>query len=337
MPGFFPLSKTKSRFYDVGIRARRDRCGSRDGGCSFLSELEAPEIHLSVAAKTEKDDDLRRVSMGPLKGVAGFFFDRPIINNGRVFFVSTREKPAHKPIASWSAVYSTCLRTGNTVRLTPQGVADFSPSISPSGKRMAVASYGVTREWEVAYKEDLQTDLYVFDTEDGSGRKIVAGHGGMAELGGRKYNLLPQTGSRRVVEHIQTQTFWMQKYPIRPERITPPSVHGFHSLRFPHGELDSRRHSQSGDQVQAISRFSTCSRNRLFLSRPPSIQRFITTIPFLSADSLKLGFHRFRGEDAPNADTVVPFLERVESPIPTLALQRINGFFPAFSPDASLP
>ncbi|KAH9291285.1 hypothetical protein KI387_043521, partial [Taxus chinensis] len=49
-----------------------------------------------------------------------------------------------------------------------------------------------------------------------------------------------------------------------------------------------------------------------------------------------LGFHRFRGEDAEDTDTLVPFLERVESPIPKLKLHRINSSFPTFSPDGSL-
>ncbi|KAH9331604.1 hypothetical protein KI387_003712, partial [Taxus chinensis] len=44
----------------------------------------------------------------------------------------------------------------------------------------------------------------------------------------------------------------------------------------------------------------------------------------------------FRGEDAEDIDTVVPFLERVESPIPKLKLHKINSSFPAFSPDGSL-
>ena len=71
----------------------------------------------------------------------GFFFDRPIVKNGKVYFVSMQE-PADKPPKSWSAVYSTCLRTGNTIRLTPRGIVEYSPSISPSGKWAMVASYG---------------------------------------------------------------------------------------------------------------------------------------------------------------------------------------------------
>ncbi|KAH9330693.1 hypothetical protein KI387_002801 [Taxus chinensis] len=253
----------------------------------FVSERSgSARIHLSAAAKTEKDDALRRLSMGPLKGIAGFFFDRPVINKERVFFVSTQEKPAHKPIASWCAVYSTCLRTGDTVRLTPQGVTDFSPSISPSGKGMAVASYGVTKEWEVVFKEDL-ADLYVFDAEDGSGRKMVAENGGWPS--------------------------WADENTIYFHRRAPDGFWSIYRLNL----LDAQ--SKSFIPFTAVMN--------------PEIHHYN---PFISADSLKLGFHRFRGEEAPDADTVVPFLEPVESPIPTLALQRINGYFPTFSPDASL-
>ncbi|KAH9330703.1 hypothetical protein KI387_002811, partial [Taxus chinensis] len=60
----------------------------------------------------------------------------------------------------------------------------------------------------------------------------------------------------RVVEHLQIET-WTERSP--PERITPPSRRRFHSLRFRYGELDSRRHAQTGVQIQAHRKSSTCS------------------------------------------------------------------------------
>ncbi|KAL2458159.1 tolB protein-related [Abeliophyllum distichum] len=57
------------------------------------------------------------------------FHDRPVINNGRVYYVSTHEPP-EKPFRSWSALYSTRIDDGKTVRLTPYGSVDYSPAIS---------------------------------------------------------------------------------------------------------------------------------------------------------------------------------------------------------------
>ncbi|KAH9330941.1 hypothetical protein KI387_003049, partial [Taxus chinensis] len=65
-----------------------------------------------------------------------FFFDRPVVRNGTVYFVSIQEH-ANKPLKSWCAVYGACLRNGRTIRLTPRGVVDYSPAVSPSGKWIA--------------------------------------------------------------------------------------------------------------------------------------------------------------------------------------------------------
>ncbi|KAK4256400.1 hypothetical protein QN277_009272 [Acacia crassicarpa] len=53
-------------------------------------------------------------------------------------YVSTHENLG-VPKASWAVVYSTHLKSGSTRRLTPYGVADFNPSVSPSGIFTAVA------------------------------------------------------------------------------------------------------------------------------------------------------------------------------------------------------
>lgn len=67
--------------------------------------------------------------------------DRPSLVGRSLVYVSTHEDTG-VPRTSWSSVYSTELTTGITRRLTPLGVADFSPSVSPSGAWTAVASYG---------------------------------------------------------------------------------------------------------------------------------------------------------------------------------------------------
>ncbi|KAL0316962.1 UNVERIFIED_CONTAM: hypothetical protein Scaly_2866600 [Sesamum calycinum] len=58
--------------------------------------------------------------------------DKPSLVGQSLIYVSTHENPG-VPRASWAAVFSTQLTTGVTRRLTPKGVADFSPAVSPSG------------------------------------------------------------------------------------------------------------------------------------------------------------------------------------------------------------
>ena len=66
----------------------------------------------------------------PLKG---YLNDRPSMNGDIVVFVST-EQDVGKPLQGWNAVYSLNFKTSVTKRLTPPGVTDYSPALSPSGK-----------------------------------------------------------------------------------------------------------------------------------------------------------------------------------------------------------
>ena len=55
------------------------------------------------------------------------------------------------------------------------GLADFSPSLSPSGLWTAVASYGTPNGW-AGEVEDFPTHIYVFLTRDRTHRVKVASH-----------------------------------------------------------------------------------------------------------------------------------------------------------------
>jgi hypothetical protein len=88
--------------------------------------------------------------------------------------MSTHENPG-EPRTSWAVVYATELTTRVTQRLTPHGIADFSLAVSPSGVYTVVASYG-ERGWS-GEVEELNTDIYIFLTRDGSNRVKVVEHG----------------------------------------------------------------------------------------------------------------------------------------------------------------
>lgn len=264
----------------------------------------------------------------------GFFFDRPTVKNGKAYFVSMQE-PADKPLKSWSAVYSTCLRTGHTVRLTPRGIVDYSPSISPSGKWAMVASYG-ERDWELGRSLDLSTDLYAFKTEDGSARRIVAEGGGWPTW----------ADENTVYFHKKAEDGWWSIYrlklssdpetiqePIKPERVTPPSIHAFTPCASTTGNWIAVATRRPETKFRHIEIFDLGSESFMAVTGciNPEIHHYN---PFVSSDSQRLGFHRFRGEVG--TDTLIPFLDPIESSLPKLALYRLNGSFPAFSPDGSL-
>ncbi|KAM0000199.1 putative transcription factor WD40-like family [Helianthus debilis subsp. tardiflorus] len=101
--------------------------------------------------------------------------DKPSLVGDLLVYVSTHEDTGVGR-TSWAAVYSTQLSTGLTRRLTPEGIADFSPAVSPSGLWTAVASSG-EKGWGGEVQE-LDTDIYVFLTQNGLDRVKVVEHGG---------------------------------------------------------------------------------------------------------------------------------------------------------------
>lgn len=70
----------------------------------------------------------------------GFLNDRPSMSGDMVVFVST-EEDVGKPLQGWNAVYSLNFRTSVTKRLTPTGITDYSPALSPSGNISASCHY----------------------------------------------------------------------------------------------------------------------------------------------------------------------------------------------------
>lgn len=108
-----------------------------------------------------------------------------------LILVSTKE-PVQEHRSPWNVVYKTNLRTGETERLTPPGTFDISPSVSPSGKRIAVASFQ-GKKWDGEIK-DLQTSIYVMGLENTSGARASDRERWLAIMGKRNSNIFPQKG-----------------------------------------------------------------------------------------------------------------------------------------------
>ncbi|KAI0530986.1 hypothetical protein KFK09_000535 [Dendrobium nobile] len=260
--------------------------------------------------------------------------DRPSLSGDRLIFVSTHE-PSYSPRQSWAAVYSTHLPTGSTTRLTPDDIADFSPAVSPSGRWTAVASSG-ERGWTGEVQE-LNTDIYVFKTSDGSARTLVVEHGGWPCW----------ADDSTIYFHRKSSDEWWSVYRgalsthgdapllISIERITPPGFHAFTpavsaaapdliavatrraSSQFRHIELIDLRDGNINAYIE-VTRVIT-----------PNAHHFN---PFFSPDARRIGYHRCRGSR--NGGNPPLLLENLKSLKPeTFSLFRIDGSFPSFSPD----
>ena len=257
--------------------------------------------------------------------------DKPTVTGEYLIYVSTHEDPG-LPRASWAAVYSTHLKSGLTRRLTPYGVADFSPAVSPSGALTAVASYG-SRGWS-GDVEELTTDIYVFSTRDGTHRVKVVEHGGWPCW----------VDDRTIYFHRRGQDQWWSVYrailpaegsvsvdSVRVERVTPPGLHAFTPATAPaNHEFIAVATRRPGSSFRHIELFDLVKNEFTELTRFVS-PRSHHLNPFISPDLTRVGYHKCRGEPDANESPQLLF-ENVRSPVPGLTLFRFVGSFPVFSP-----
>ncbi|CDP01464.1 unnamed protein product [Coffea canephora] len=290
----------------------------------FVSERSgSPRIYLSKPELSEPE-----LLPSPPESL---FHDRPVIKNQRAYFISAHEEP-DKLFKSWSALYSTRLDDKKVRRLTPPGVADYSPSVSQSGKFIAVASYG-SRDWSGEFHE-LQTDIVVFPESDQNARVTVCQHGGWPTW----------SGDSTIYFHRQSDDGWWSIYrvdlpqnsdlsdaPYLPVRVTPAGVHCFTPAAMHNAKklaVATRRREKSYRQIEIFD-----AESKSFYPVTETLSpKFHCYNPFFSPDSTFLGYHRFRGESAQPGESIVPFLEKVSSPIKGLEMLRLNGNFPTFSP-----
>ncbi|KAF3447027.1 hypothetical protein FNV43_RR12207 [Rhamnella rubrinervis] len=258
--------------------------------------------------------------------------DRPTLAGDYLVYVSTHEDSGVAR-TSTAAVYSTELKSGLTRRLTPYGIADFSPSVSPSGKWTAVASYGA-RGWD-GEVEELSTDIYVFSTRDGTGRVKVVEHGGWPCWGDETTLYFHRRGEDEwwsIYRAILPSHGTISTESVGIERVTPPGLHVFTpstslgnnnfiavatrrpTTKFRHIELFDLKTNEFKEITRLIS---------------PETHHFN---PFLSPDSTRVGYHKcrwgVRGRESPKL-----LLQNLPTtPDSDFSLFRFDGEFPSFSP-----
>ncbi|XP_004249849.1 uncharacterized protein [Solanum lycopersicum] len=255
--------------------------------------------------------------------------DKPSLSGEFLIYVSTHEDSG-VPRTSWAAVYSTHLVSGFTQRLTPKGVADFSPAVSPSGVWTAVASYGGEKGWS-GEVEELDTDIYIFMTRDGSGRVKVVEHGGWPSWAD-EYTLY---------FHRRCDDGWWSVFKVllpksgvdflvsvsTPQRVTPSGLHVFTPASSPvNKNLIAVATRRAGSEYRHIELFDVVSKKFTEITRSFSSYAHHLN-PFFSPDSSWVGYHKCRG----TGDILL--LENLLNPIPGISLFRIDGSFPSFSPN----
>ncbi|CAM8938809.1 unnamed protein product [Rhodiola kirilowii] len=255
--------------------------------------------------------------------------DRPSVVNNSVIYVSTHQNPG-VPRSSWAAVYSTDLTTGTTRRLTPPGQTDFSPAVSPSGVWTAVASYGEGRGWDGEVQE-LNTDIYVFLTRDGSKRVKLVDRGGWPSW----------VDESTLYFHRKSDDGWWSVYKatlpktrvgsVQIERVTPPGLHAFTPVAV-NETFVAVATSRVESEFRHIELYDLGRNEFVDLTRLVSPKAHHLN-PFVSPDGKRVGYHRCRGEDSQSQNERNLFMENIESSSAQFSLFRLRGSFPSFSPE----
>ncbi|WOG83895.1 hypothetical protein DCAR_0103073 [Daucus carota subsp. sativus] len=261
------------------------------------------------------------------------FNDRPIIKDDQLYYISAHEEP-DQLFKSWSALYTSRINgeKGKPTRLTPKNEVDYSPAISESGECFAVASYG-SRPWSGEF-HDLETNIIVFRRSNPEERFVVCHHGGWPTWSGDStlyFHRQADDGWWSIFRLVLSNNFDETAELCAPQRITPPGVHCFTPAAMHNKNQIIVATRRPDNKYRHIEVFDVELKTFIPVTMLLNADMHHYS-PFVSSDSTSLGYHRFRGESC-SGESVIPYLERISSPINTLRMLRINGFFPTFSPD----
>ncbi|OAY43500.1 uncharacterized protein LOC110620688 [Manihot esculenta] len=250
-------------------------------------------------------------------------------------YITTKD-PAKERRQPWTVVYKTNLKTGKTERLTPPGVSDLSPSVSPSGRKIAVASFQ-GKDWNGEI-ENLQTDIYVMNVEKPPlDRKRVITDGGW-----------PTWGSDNIIFfHRKVGDFWgvfrfdissgetVRLTPDGMDAVTPAAINetkvAVATIRKKSKFTDVREE----DQYRHIEIFDSTAPNQSIKITQMTRPKADHFNPFIIDGEKRIGYHRCKSDHLKHGDDIPRTFHKLHSPHADVGLFRVSGVFPTFSKDGS--
>ena len=126
--------------------------------------------------------------------------------------------------------------------------------------------------------------------------------------------------------------------PAEEERVTPPGVHAFTPAASTTGKWIAVATRRPGSAHRHVEIFDLITKEFIKVTElvNPEGNHYN---PFVSPDSKSLGYHRCRGGKSTSAEfsPTKPHVEHIKSVVSkNLAVIRIDGSFPSFSPDGSM-
>ncbi|KAK1404091.1 Tol-Pal system beta propeller repeat-containing protein [Heracleum sosnowskyi] len=261
--------------------------------------------------------------------------DSPCIAGEYLVYISTKES-SNKPRQPWTAIYKTNLKNGITERLTPSLQADLSPSVSPSGKKIALASFQYRAGWDGEI-QDLKTDIVVMNVNKKFNRRVVVQNGGWPTWGSEDVIFF----HRKVGEKWAVFRFDMSKDEMK--RVTPDTCNAMTPAGIDANtvavaaifDLAKFGVNRTEDQYRHIMVFdSTDPEKKMKISQIPK-PRADHFNPFVIMDGGKkrIGYHRVNTCLLKGGEEIERQFQKIKSPLPDVGLFRLSGAFPTFSSD----
>ncbi|KAL8110311.1 hypothetical protein AgCh_026149 [Apium graveolens] len=235
------------------------------------------------------------------------------VKRDTLVYISTKE-PAPRRRQPWTVVYKTNLKTGKTDRLTPSLQADLSPSVSPSGKRIAVASYQKKAGW-AGEIQDLKNSIYVMNVEKPFMRRMVVENGGW-----------PTWGSENVLFfHRKVDDFWAvfrveftDTATSEPTRVTSDKSNSMTPLAI-------NATTVAVSMIRDLAKFGidrTAEHYRHIIVFDSNTKKPVMDVTQSS------GWQRTQ-----KGENIEKQFHKIQSPVQDVGLFRLSGVFPTFSKD----
>ncbi|XP_028095415.1 uncharacterized protein LOC114295389 [Camellia sinensis] len=310
-------------------------------GMVFVSERQGLEL-LHIALRfNDNPPKVKVFCLADVFGKANFsgvrMEDSGCIAGDNLVYVTTKD-PAPDRRQPWTAVYKTNLKTAKTDRLTPSGKADLSPSVAPSGTKIAVASFQEKPGGWDGEIEDLQTDIFVMNVEKPFNRKKVVTNGGW-----------PTWGSDNVIFfHRKEGEFWGvfradlsngMESRVTPDGIkamTPAAINAttvaVATIRQKSEFLEVVRVEAQYRHIEIFDSTGQQQNIRITQNTMPKADHFN---PFVIDGGKRIGYHRCTSDRLKSGEDIQRNTHKLDSPHPEVGLFRVPGIFPTFSKDGS--
>jgi hypothetical protein len=229
-------------------------------------------------------------------------------------------------------------------------VFDLSPAVSPSGRKVAMASFQ-RKAWKGEI-EDLQTDIYVMNAERRFERELWIKDGGWPSWAsdnviffhrkvGETETKAGETkvgGTWGVFRYTRSTNIEVRVTPVKFDAVTPAAISetkvAVATIREKSGFKDDRVEAQ----YRHIEIFDAAAPGQPW--QPVQITQKTRPQgdhynPFVLDDGGRVGYHRCRSDLLQHGEEVPRNFHKLESPVKDVGLFRVSGVFPTISKDGS--